>query len=183
MKKQIIFTIICLTLTLFTKAQEITVPEPEFEGEIIFVLNNKAVELDATTTFMKKGQSVGRMMTGIGKSKARLVAKGSTSTAKIEQRDKLYFIYNNGSNAVKPTKIIQLLKFKQTNKTREYLVSSASNVSGQTETGVLDLIKFKAKKYGDSSYLISVSNLSPGEYAFFLGSVETYEGSFFTVTE
>jgi len=132
---------------------------------------------------MKKGQSVGRIVTGIGKVKARMIAKGKTSSTKISKNERLNFIYNNGSNLVKPSKVIQLLKFTQRSKEREYLISSSSNVSGQTNSGVLDLIPFKAKKYGEGSYLVSVFNLESGEYAFFVGEEDTLEGNFFTVTE
>lgn len=179
--------LLSITLFLFSTicfSQTITAPEPDFEGEIVAVTtDNEHQELEMVTTSVKSGQSVGRMVTGVGKVKARVIAKGKTSTTQIKQSDTLYFIYNHGSNKVLPTKIIQLLEFKQRKKHREYLVSSSSNVSGQTDTGVLDLIKFKATKYGESSYLIKVSNLPAGEYAFFVGAEETYDGNFFTVVE
>ncbi|QHI39070.1 hypothetical protein IMCC3317_44710 [Kordia antarctica] len=180
------FKILLLALVISTVsiAQEISAPEPDFEGEIVFVTSeNKHQELEMVTTSVKRGQSVGRIISGIGKVKARVIAKGKTSTTKIKKSENLYFIYNHGSNNILPTKIIQLLEFKTRKKYREYLIASSSNVSGQTDTGVLDLIKFRGKKYGKGSYLIKVSNLEPGEYAFFVGSEETQDGFFFTVTD
>jgi len=176
--------LLALFICKLSNAQDITATEPDFEGEIVFVTSeNKHQELEMVTTSIKSGQSVGRMISGVGKVKARIIAKGKTSTTKIKKNDVLYFIYNHGTNNIVPTKVIQLLEFKPRRKHREYLISSSSNVSGQTNTGVLDLVKFKGKKYGEGSYLIKVSNLEPGEYAFFLGSEETFDGNFFTVIE
>jgi len=175
------------TLVLFSTicfSQTITAPEPDFQGEIVSVTSdNEHQELEMVTTSVKSGQSVGRMISGVGKVKARIIAKGKTSTTQLKQNKTLYFIYNHGENSILPTKLIQLLEFKPRKKHREYLISSSSNVSGQTDTGVLDLIKFKASKYGEGSYLIKVSNLPAGEYAFFVGSEETYDGNFFTIVE
>ncbi|AGC76240.1 hypothetical protein LX97_00909 [Nonlabens dokdonensis] len=182
--KNLFLTLVLLS-SYFTLAQnDIVAPEPDFEGEISFVKDGKElVELEMVTTSMKSGQSVGRMLSGIGKVKARVVAKGKTSTTVIQKDEIIYFIYNHGSNNLRPDKVAQLLKFEQRKKTREYLIASSSNVSGQTETNVVEGIKFKGSKYGETSYLIKVSNLEPGEYAFFVGTEETYDGNFFTVVE
>ncbi len=183
MKKGMILLITSILLGLNLNAQEITIDEPEFEGEIVFVKNNEAFELDPVTTFSKSGQSAALMLTGMGKAKSKLVAKGKTSSLQIKQSDKLYFIYNHGDNSTNPRKVVQLLKFEIKGKNRIYVVSSSSSITGQTQSGVTDAIKFKAKKYGEGSYLIVVSDLAPGEYGFFLGNSETYDGSFFTITD
>ena len=178
------FLLLALIVCSLSIAQEITAPEPDFEGEIVFVnSDNEHQELEMLTTSTKTGQSVGRMVSGIGKVKARLIAKGKTSTTKIKKSDDLYFIYNHGDNSVLPSKIAQLIEFTPRKKHREYLISSSSNVSGQADTGVVNAIKFKGTKYGEGSYLIKLSDLAPGEYGFFVGSVETYDAHFFTVTE
>ena len=79
--------------------------------------------------------------------------------------------------------MIQLLKFDSKNDTREYLYSNSSNVTGQTTTAELDLVNFKASKYGESSYLVKFSDLDVGEYAFFLGEKESRDAYLFSVTE
>ena len=169
---------IVLVLSLFVGAfafsQEVTVAEPEFEGQIFYVNNNEPMDLEENMYYAKKGQSVGRMVSGIGKVKLRLVVKGNSSPAKINKQDKIYFVCNyNGSNKTLPSKIIECLKFTPRKKTREYLIGSSSNVSGQTTGGQLVLEKFKAKKYGESSYLIEFKNLDIGEYGFSIGGKES----------
>lgn len=42
-------------------------------------------------------------------------------------------------------------------------------LSWKTETNNLSNIHYKAKKYGESSYLIVLENLQPGEYGIVIG--------------
>ena len=177
-----------ITLLLFVPtlsyAQEITADEPEFIGEILYVdAENNTKELEMQTASLRTGKSVGRMVTGAGKVKAIVVIKGASSPVKIEKADELYFIYNNGVNTHNPRNLIQLLKFDSKNDTREYLYSNSSNLTGKTTTAELDLVNFKASKYGESSYLVKFSDLDVGEYAFFLGEKESRDAYLFSVIE
>lgn len=165
--------IIVLILIVFYNtgiSQEITVKEPDFEGQIFYVENNESIELEENVYYSKAGQSVGRIISGIGKVKLRLVVDGKTSPVKITKKDKLYFVCNyDGTNNTLPSKVIECLKFKSRKKTREYLVSSSSNVSGQNTSAKFKFEKFKGKKYGKHSYLVEFSNLEIGEYGFSIG--------------
>jgi hypothetical protein len=138
-------------------------------GQIFYVDNNESVDLEEGMYYLKKGSSAGKMITGIGKVKATLVVDGKSSPVKIASQEKSFFVCNYGSNDILPSKIIQILKFEVKKRTREYLVSSASNVSGQTESNKFSFVKFKARKYGEQSYLIEFNNLEPGEYGFSIG--------------
>ena len=42
-----------------------------------------------------------------------------------------------------------------------------------TKTNNLSSVDFKAKKYGESSYLIQLENLTPGEYGIIIGDPNT----------
>lgn len=169
MKKTIITTLLFISVSsLFA---QITIPEPEFENQIFFVNNGtEQVDLEEKLFYVKKGASVGLQLTGIGKVKARLVVKGATSPVKIEKAQKLYFVCNyNGSNALNPTKIIECIKFIPRKKTREYLVSAANSLDGQTTSNQFILEKYKGRKYGEQSYLVEFTDLAVGEYGFSLG--------------
>lgn len=173
MKKTILLFLTLITTCNFY-SQEITVEEPEFEGQIFYVDNNNPVDLEETTYYIKKGQSIGRMISGIGKVKARIIVDGKTSTTKIPKQEKISFVCNyNSSNKTLPSKVIECLKFDQRKKTREYLVSSVSNVSGQNTSSQFKFEKFKGKKYGKHSYLVEFTNLEPGEYGFSIGGKDS----------
>lgn len=181
-KKLII--IFLITINTYALSQEITVPEPEFIGQIIHVdKDNNTQDLEMQTAAYRQGASVGRMITGAGKVKGIVVVKGNHSPVEIKKTDKVSFIYNNGDNNIMPTKVVQLLKFIAEKKTREYLYVNASNITGQTTTGELNLITFRGKKYGEGSYLIEVPNLEVGEYAFFLGDTESRDAYLFSIVE
>ncbi len=168
--KKIISSLLLLLIVLTGFSQKITVAEPDFEGQIFYVENNASLDLEENMYYSKKGKSIGRMVSGIGKVKARLVVDGNSSPVKITKKEKLYFVCNyNGSNKTLPSKIIECLKFKPEKNTREYLIATSSNVSGQTNNSQLILEKFKAKKYGEHSYLIVFTNLAVGEYGFSIG--------------
>lgn len=173
MKKIILLmTIICLTSRMYS--QEITVPEPDFEGQIFYVDNNTQIALEENMYHVKGGASVGRMITGVGKVKAIIVVNGSSSPIKLSKKEKTYFICNyNGNNNTLPSKVIECLKFDVHKKTREKTIASQSNVNGQSESGNIDLEKFIAKKYGKHSYLIEFTDLDLGEYGFSIGGEDS----------
>ncbi|MDP2692581.1 MAG: hypothetical protein Q8O88_02990 [bacterium] len=180
--------LICLIILLIGAnniAQEITVAEPEFEGQIFYVDNNTQVDLEDNVYSSKQGSSVGRMISGIGKVKATIVVKGNTSPVQLKKKENMFFICNyNGTNATLPTKIIETLKFEKKRETREYVVASSSNVSGQTEGGVVDFVKFQAQKYGNHSYLVEFVDLRPGEYGFSIGGEDSGKNVYmFTVVD
>jgi len=147
----------------------ISVEEPQFMGQIFYVDNNTPKDLEEAVYYIKKGASVGRKITGIGNVNAIFMIDGVSSPVKIQAQDKLYFICNYGGNNYLPSKIIQMLKFEKKKRTREYIVSSSSNASGDTQNNKFSFIKFKAKKYGNESYIVEFTNLQPGEYGFSIG--------------
>lgn len=184
MKKRLLLTLLIGIWVQFAIAQEINIPEPEFIGQIVFVDNeNNTKDLEMQTATYRQGASAGRMITGVGKVKGMVVVKGNHSPVELQKSDIIHFVYNNGENSIVPTKVVQLLRFTPEKRTREYMYINASNVTGQTTAGELNLIPFKGKKYGENSYLIEVSNLDVGEYAFFLGDKESRDAYLFSVIE
>ncbi len=176
--------LLLILFTTYSFSQEITADAPEFIGEIIYVdAENNTYELEMQTAALRTGKSVGRMVTGAGKVKAIVVVKGAHSPVEVKKSDKIHFIYNNGSNDISPRKVVQLLNFESKKKTREYLWANSSNITGQNTAGEMNLINFKGKKYGDSSYLLIISDLAVGEYAFFLGETESRDAYLFSVVE
>ncbi len=181
-----IYTLVLLSVFtgMVSYSQKINAPEPDFIGQIVHVDNeNQTRDLEMQTATYRQGASVGRMITGAGKVKGMVVVKGNHSPVEIKKAENVFFIYNNGDNSIVPTKIAQLLKFTPEKRTREYLYNNSSNLTGQTTAGELNLIPFQGKKYGENSYLINVSNLEVGEYAFFLGEKESRDAYLFSIVE
>lgn len=151
----------------------ITIEEPSFMGQIVYVDNNTPVDLEENVYYVKQGASTGRKITGIGKVNATYIVEGNSSPVKIPQQERIYFVCNYGDNNYLPTKIIQVLKLEKEKRTREYIVSSSSNASGDTANNKFKFEKYKAKKYGEQSYIIEFTNLKPGEYAVSIGGEDS----------
>ncbi len=181
MMKQILLAALVATATI-AGAQTISTTEPEFSGMIVYADSTAAGQsLETTTLAIKTKGNASLYVTGIGKATSYGVVKGKTSSTAIRPAKVLRFVYKAESNTVNPKEVIQLVRFAAAKDgTRIMPIASAGTFTGASsnEIGYLD---FTAKKYGASSYLISVNDLAPGEYGFSLGKESTYTIHMFTV--
>lgn len=162
--------------------QEITVAEPDFEGEIIYTsIEGDIQALEYQTASVKTKASVGLQLTGIGKVRQRVSVRGNQSTTILPANQTLHFVYNHGDNIKNPKNLIQLVRFYKKGKNRVAEIASVSGTSGEVSSGDIDFLTFGAKKYGTLSYLVSVSNLEPGHYAFFVGEDENANAHLFSI--
>ncbi|TXK70628.1 hypothetical protein [Mesonia sp. HuA40] len=65
------------------------------------------------------------------------------------------------NNETDPLSIIQVFKFKKKKKKRLAELSSVGTFSGGSSNN-LDYLKFKAEKFGENSYLLSIENFERG---------------------
>ncbi len=176
------FYFLLFLFTSILNAQEVTIPEPDFEGEIAYAADDGTSKtLEFQTASVKTKASVGLQLTGIGKVKSRVSVRGKVSSVVVPKTNKLNFVYNHGSNTVNPKNLIQLVRFYKKGKNRVAEIASVSGTSGEVSTGDVDYIQFKSKKYGETSYLIVLSNLEPGHYGFFVGETENNNAHLFSV--
>ncbi len=183
MKKLSCSIIICLIMSI-GYGQEINADEPGFEGEIVYTdIDGNTKDLEYQTASVKTKASVAAMLTGIGKVKSRVSVRGTESTTRLEQKQAYYFIYNHGDNGKNPKNLAQLVKFDKKGKNRVAEIASISVTTGAQSSGDITSIPFKGKKYNDSnvSYLLSVKNLEPGHYGWFLGDTENNNAHLFSI--
>lgn len=157
-----------------------TIQEPEWVGDIAYVSPNGTIPLEKQTGSLKTKASAAVYITGMGKTRTKLSINGSSSPIRIKQAGSLQFIYNAGGNDVNPRDIIQLYKLETTGKERKLELASLGTFSGGAQ-GDIDFIPFVAVKYSTNSYLVTVTNLPPGEYGFSLGKTSTYIVNLFGV--
>ena len=161
--------------------QNIKTTEPEFSGTIVFAdTTSSGKNLETATMTVKTKGNASLYITGIGKATSFGVVKGKTSTCILAAQPALYFVYRAESNSINPKDVIQLVRFtpsKDGNRVMP-IVSASTFSSTSNEVAYLD---FSAKKYGKSSYLVSVADLAPGEYGFSLDKERTYTVHLFTV--
>lgn len=164
-----LFLSLAVCLCLAANSQEISVPEPEFAEETLLLTSDSEATLlkrENGTIKTKAGASL--YLTGIGKVKSRLTLAGITSSSTVKGSSKTRLIIKAKDNSTDPNSFINIFKFEVTGKERRYQLAEAGTLS-KTETNNLASIEFKAKKYGEQSYLIILDDLTPGEYGIVIG--------------
>ncbi|MDM1396240.1 hypothetical protein HX049_03475 [Myroides odoratimimus] len=159
--KKVLLVFLCL-VNFYVNAQEIS--EPEFVGECVFIKpDNSTVLLEKHLTQNRTVASTGLMMTGIGKVRTQLQIPGCCSNLSINEKDEIKLIIKSTENLTDPFSIIKVFKFEKKKKFRRAEVSSLSNF-GTTKSNNYINVSFEGKKFGESSYLIKLDPVEPGEY-------------------
>lgn len=154
----LIFPSICL-------AQQITLPEPEFVGNVVFVSNNEGVELEKQKVSSRTSASAGLILFGLGSVSSKLIVKGKQSPVRISAGYDLKFIVRVLDNMFDPFDKIEIIKFSSEGQERRLKIASVGTFESPN-SGDVYRVRFKAQKYGTSSYLVTIPSISPGEYAF-----------------
>ena len=160
-----------LTLSFLDVSGQVTIPEPEYTGNIVYIDSGQARPLEKQKASAKAGASM--YIVGVGKVKASNVVTGMRSPVRTNQRDSLSFIVRVTDNNVDPFQLINIFKLEQNpNKNNRFIeVSNVGTFSGASANDIA-FLSFDAKKYGERSYMITIQKqLIPGEYAI------TIEGS------
>lgn len=155
-----------LGLTLFCSAayaqQEIM--EPEFIGEaLLFMSDNVTVPLDKETVQIKTKAGASVYIVGVGKIKTKINIDGASAKARVNPLDDFQLIVKAVDNNTDPMAVISIFTFDTSNKTRKAEIASAGTFSGNSSNN-MNMVGFTAKKYGNSSYLITLKSKNPGEY-------------------
>ena len=150
-------------------AQVITIAEPEFAEETILLISEtEGVKLERENATVKAKAGASLYLTGIGKVKSRLTIKGTSSVNKTIASTNTCLIIKAADNKTDPNSFISIFKFEVKGNERRYLLREAGTLS-KAESNNLASISYKAKKYGESSYLIVMDGLEPGEYGIVIG--------------
>ena len=169
MKKALVTLMVFILASVNTEAQ-VTVAEPEFAEEtLLLTSDSEGVLLTRENGTVKTKAGASLYLTGIGKVKSRLTLAGAESVNKTKGKSTTRLIVKAKDNSTDPNSFINIFKFEvYKNKERRYLLAEAGTLS-KTETNNLSSVDYKAKKYGECSYLIVMDGLEPGQYGIVLG--------------
>ena len=136
------FLLFSITQANCQKVQNIRITEPEFSGTTIFVNDSigNGVLLEHQTATME------------GIVTLKYAVKYCCSTVFADTINS-QFIVKVADNSINPYDLISIVKLKIESTKRSWKYSKP------------ETIEFKAKKYGTSSYLISVPKFTLGQYA------------------
>lgn len=172
MNKKAITLLMSASLALNVNAQ-VTVPEPDFAEETLFITSDSTgVILKRESGYVKAKAGASLYLTGIGKVKSRLTIDGVKSINEIKAKPITRLIIKARDNSTDPNSFINIFKFDINKKERRYQLAEAGTLSA-SKTSNLASIEFKAKKYGESSYLIQLEDLESGEYGIIIGDSNT----------
>ena len=146
-------------------SQEITIAEPEFTGIILLVRGSDSGEqLEKQKAASASKADIGAALFGVSKAKGMNTIDGLQSPVRVESGENVKFIARVKENDRDPVEVINIFRMEQDlKKERRTIVTGTVNFNQSTASDI-DFIPFQAKKYGQNSYLIEVTGLSPGEY-------------------
>jgi len=153
----VIFTI--FSTNLKSIAQE---KEPDFIGE--------AYLLEGENEHSQLDKEIGEFSSGMSFSSnswnaLSLEIQGGQSQTRIQKGVPIKLVVRAVDNNSDPLTIISIYKFKATKKKRKVVLSEDnSGTLMKSRTHTKDMVRFNGKKYGQSSYLINLNDLEPGEY-------------------
>lgn len=152
---------------------QVTVDEPEFSEEtLLLISDSEGVVLKRENGYVKTKAGASLYLTGIGKVKSRLTIEGVKSINESKAQRTARLIIKGKDNSTDPNSFINIFKFEIYKKERRYQLAEAGTLSA-SKTNNLASVDFKAKKYGESSYLIQLEDLTPGEYGIIIGDPNT----------
>ena len=167
--KKLILLFFCAICTNCSFAQ-VRVAEPEFAEQIaLLTRDTTSVILERENGYIKTKVGASLYLTGIGKIKSRITIDGIKSISKITGSKNTILIVKAEDNKTDPKSFINIFKFDiYKNKERRYQLAEVGTLSA-TKNNNLSSVDFDAKKYGEASYLLYISDLTPGEYGILLG--------------
>lgn len=148
---------------------QVTVAEPEFAEEtMLLTSDSEGILLKRENGSIKAKAAASMYLTGIGKVKSRLTLPGIKSVNEVKVPRNARFVIKGKDNATDPNSYISVFKFELTKKERRYQLAEVGTFTGTKESNTAS-VDFKAKKYGESSYIIQFEGLEPGEYGVLIG--------------
>ena len=138
--------------------------EPNFIGEVILISpDNTPMLLEKSSVQIKTKANASTFIVGIGKAKSKITIDGPKASTRIPNSADIKLLVKAVDNASDPMSIINVFKMEASKKERKAELSSLSTF-GSHSSNNLELMKFKAVKFRDSSYLITLVDMVPGEY-------------------
>lgn len=145
-------------------AQTPTVPEPDFVGEIVTILPDGNTEmLEKETVQLRTRANATAHIFGVGKAKTKILIESPQAAVRLDDANEIIFIVKAVDNQTDPLAIINIFRFETTKKRRLAEVASVSTF-GSVKSNKLERLRFKATKYGEQSYQLTLIDKPAGEY-------------------
>lgn len=157
--KSLSFICVFWLILISVNAQEQAAQEPDFPGEVLSINQNGNMLLEKSLVQLKKSVDI----TGIGSPKTIMIVDGCCARTHLKGSSNTQFIVKVADNNVNPSSVIKIVQFE--NKKKERIAELSENGTfDETSGNKLTLLPFTAKKYGNSSFILTVNTNLSGEF-------------------
>ncbi len=137
--------------------------EPDFEGEVVGVYPDGTTKrLEKQNTRIKTGGSVYVAGFAVNKTKTKVLIEGGAAGVRFRSDEPLQLIARAKDNNSDPMSIVRVFRMKSNKKQRSAVIAAAGTFN--TTSNDMEYLPFEAKKYGESSYLLTFEQRPAGEY-------------------
>lgn len=151
--------------------------EPEFIGETNLLCisgsDTISIPLEKKNAKIKSKAGASLYLTGIGSVKTRIHVDGNTSACIAKPECEYRLIVRCSENNQDPNSFIQLVQFEVKKNERRCEIGKINTFQGAS-SGTEQLVEYKAKRYGESSYELFFEP-TPGEYGVFMSNPNTID--------
>ena len=143
--------------------------EPDFEGEVVGVYPDGTTKrLEKQNTRIKTGGSVYVAGFAVNKTKTKVLIEGGAASVRFRSDEPLQLIARAKDNNSDPMSIVRVFKMKSNKKQRSAVIAAAGTFN--TTSNDMEYLPFEAKKYGESSYLLTFEQRPAGEYGIIISN-------------
>ena len=142
---------------------KVEISEPDFLGECFYLNNNETVSIDKEYCKLKRAKFFSWSRIGIGTAPKKIEIKKKNAHTRIPAGD-ITLIVRAADNKKDPFTIVKVLKLKEEKKKRSTPITETDILGGLSSETDQEFVKYTAKKFGKSSYMVTFKNLEPGEY-------------------
>lgn len=143
--------------------------EPDFEGEVVGVYPDGTTKrLEKQNTRIKTGGSVYVAGFAVNKTKTKVLIEGGAASVRFRSDEPLQLIARAKDNNSDPMSIVRVFKMKSNKKQRSAVIAAAGMFN--TTSNDMEYLPFEAKKYGESSYLLTFEQRPAGEYGIIISN-------------
>lgn len=173
---------VMMLITFAGSANAQNMKEPEYIGQVAhiqedgkhLILTKEEAQMKTKTSGFGYIPIPGSSL--LDKGKTFLQVKGCSSPTKID-KGKVTFIIRVKDNNEDPKNALGIFKFEAKKKERRFMMAEVGILAGAKATSSFNTVPYEVKKYGESSYLVTIGDLTPGEYGIVtsdIGNVSTF---------
>lgn len=153
MKNLFLNLVILVSISIYSQEK---IQEPDFIGEAFIIESeNSILPLEKQTIELKTSAGVSIAIITVAKTKKNIKIKGCCSKVIYNPKTEINIVVRAVDNETDPMSIVNIFKFKRKKKKR--IAELASYGIWSSSTNNLDRLNFKAKKYGEKSYLLTIN--------------------------